>query len=215
MTPFQRRGLVVLLLVGVMSAGEAYLRVSGEAEPSSERYATRIARDLGGWTCAQEWDGSADEIAILGTQDIMHRSYVSTRGEPFYLAVVRSENRRAGVHDPLTCFRAQGWETMRKQARALTLDDGTAVPVMELVISRDRQQRLVLFFFKTGPYFANDFWRQQAHVLYLQLFGKDEQQYASLLRMETPLRRNSLEQTRADLDAFALAVIPEILKHIP
>lgn len=213
MNGMQKRGLVLFVLSVVMLAGGAFLRATADPDGDPQRYAERIPVQLETWRLVDQWEPTADEIAILGTSDIIHRSYTRPDGRTCYLSVVRSENKRTGVHDPLTCFRGQGWETMRKQPVTLTVEGGPTIPAMELVIAKGGAEKLGVFFFKTGPYYSNDFLRQQVQVVWTQLFH--EASNSSLLRMETDLGREPVERSRERLYSFIEEVLPEIVKHVP
>lgn len=213
MSTVQSRSVVLLVLACTAAGGGYLLRATVDRSSGPSEYARRIAQQVGEWRTLEEWGAVPEEIEVLGTRDIIHRSYVHPRYTACHLSVVRSENKRTGVHDPLTCFRGQGWETMQKRAGRLPLPDGRFVPITEIVVNKSGQDILVLFFFKTGPYFANDYWQQQLQVLWTQLFHGPS--HSSLLRMETSMTREPIERARERLYAFAEALLPEIIRHIP
>ena len=84
------------------------------------------------------------EVQVYQKADAIKRLY-QTRSERFVLTAIDGANNRHAVHDPLYCFRGDGWQVL--QQRGLTLPGGQA---SLLTLGRGDQRAEALFWFTNG-----------------------------------------------------------------
>ena len=101
-----------------------------------------------------EWQGNPQPvepqlISALRFDDYFLADYAAPGGEPLtlYMAYYQSQRMGQSAHSPSSCIPGGGWEITSKGTVNLPMD-GITEPVNRVLIQKDRQKQLVLYWFK-------------------------------------------------------------------
>ena len=139
---------------------------------------------------------------LLETPDVLMRDYVSDRGIPVQLTVVRSGATRRSLHFPEVCLTGQGWE-VREQYSAPV---GVYFVGKRLIIFRGDSQLAVLYWFKTADYVTGSYFLNSAFWAKEQLMFRAPK--SMMIRLSTPIGASGAETAFDRLDDFAQGLTP-------
>lgn len=123
-----------------------------------------------------EWKGRSLEIKdyeykLLETRNLISREYANPSGEKLYLFIIYSETNRSVFHPPEVCMLGSGLNIIDKQLEKIN-SDGKVFSTNKLYAEKDKFKELVLYSYKAGDLYTNNFYLQQAYLALHQVFGK-------------------------------------------
>jgi EpsI family protein len=207
---------IILILVGFGSAGWwLHLRPERELDPESIQ---RIPLDLAGW---QGRDVPLDEGVerMLRADAHVQRSYRNDRGELVWLYVGYYGTERGGrpEHTPWVCYPSAGWLILASGERPLSVERGDrdGARMVELVVERQRERRLVHFWYRTtrSEAIASERTLTVDHVL--GRFSPSGRADGALVRLSTPIAEGGIERARDRLARFADPLVGALEAHWP
>lgn len=88
-------------------------------------------------------------ISTLRFDDYLLADYAESEKAPvtLYIAYYRSQRNGRSAHSPSSCIPGGGWE-ITSHDRVILPADGRAIPVNRVLIQKDREKQLVLYWFK-------------------------------------------------------------------
>ena len=88
-------------------------------------------------------------ISTLRFDDYLLADYAESEKAPvtLYMAYYRSQRNGRSAHSPSSCIPGGGWE-ITSHDRVILPADGRAIPVNRVLIQKDREKQLVLYWFK-------------------------------------------------------------------
>jgi len=104
-----------------------------------------------------EWQGSPQPvepqlISTLRFDDYLLADYAAPGGGPLtlYMAYYQSQRKGQSAHSPQSCIPGGGWEITSHSTLSVSADEATApaVQINRVLIQKDRQKQLVLYWFK-------------------------------------------------------------------
>jgi len=150
---------------------------------------------------------------ILGTRDVLSRTYSNNSGEFVELVIVLSQQSGKRTHPPEQCFAGEAYTTISSEDRTINCSGGTALRVHELVFDRWDGRRVVWYFYKSGPHLNTSYWRHQAGVALRKLGNPAAADL--LIRVDTFVRPDQVEHGRALLLDFLSRGLPPMLTSLP
>ncbi len=170
-----------------------------------------IPKSVGDWTGAdQQMDKRAYEI--LGTQDVLSRSYVNSKGDRVSFLIVLAQQSPSRTHPPEQCLSGEGYTIVGASDRDLVLGS-LSLPIRELELSRSQGQRLSWHFYKSGEHLSTSYWGHQIGIVLRRL--KDPLAADVLVRAETDADPNDPARGARVLTDFYGAVAPYLLSKLP
>jgi len=98
----------------------------------------------------QDLDLSQTVLDDLQPDGILSRGYVRPDGVPIWLIIVYFENARLGAHDPLLCYRSQGFELELLPDEAIDTSLGRFPTKVFRAVRGNRVERVNYFWYTAG-----------------------------------------------------------------
>lgn len=152
-----------------------------------------------------EWsakDLEVDERAyeILETRNLILREY--TKGSSkVYLYAIYSEDNRKVSHPPEVCFEGSGITIVKKSKFPLELASGKKISANLLEVEKEGTINLVVYFYKAGPYYVDNYLKQQMKIALAALQFKRTS--GAMIRFSAEVNPKMPEQAAADIREFA------------
>ena len=158
-------------------------------------------------TALGEWQGQENPVdektyEILETRNVMSRLYKNSEGEIVHLFLVGSQKDRRVAHPPEVCYYGSNYLVLNGKDRALDLESQhfTAREFFAQSEKNDRDKQYVLYFYKIGDRFTNNYYAQQLQFAMDNLTKKSTQ--IVLIRLASSSEKS--------LNDFLKIVFPEI-----
>jgi EpsI family protein len=210
--PYRARTLAagVLCAMAVVAALCIYVNWQRQVRPASAVLAG-IPRSVGDWTGA---DQSLDQhvYEILGTRDVLSRSYVNSKGDQVSFLIVLAQQTRSRTHPPEQCLSGEGYTIIGASDRDLVVGS-RAVPIREIQLSRSQGQRLSWHFYKSGKHLSTSYWGHEIGIALRKL--KDPSAADALIRAEADADPNNPDRAPRVLADFFGAMTPFVLSKLP
>ena len=222
--PRPRLLVILLVVLGAVTAYSLYATLARRTVPSTH-ILRRIPLTIGEWQ-GKEHPLDDRTIAILGTKDVLSRTYRNREGAKPWLYIILSRHMASRPHPPEECLEGEGYE--RHDSRVLTLRiEGKNTPqqlqVKELVYNtepeanlssgRPPHRKIVWYFFKCGSNYNTSYLRHQFGVL-LHKFS-DPNAEDMMIRADVNLPTGDIEQGRQVLESFFCTTLDTILDKLP
>ncbi len=132
------------------------------------------------------WEGRDQAVddrtyALLGTRDVLLREYAAPGRPPVGLCVVFSTEDRKVSHPPEVCYQGDGYDILEKGKRDLG-PGGAALRANHLRVERRGRGLEVLYWYKVGRAYTDNFYRQQWRALW----RRDKGGGYALIRLSVP-----------------------------
>lgn len=161
-----------------------------------------------------EWKGKEIPMEeyvyqILETRNLITREYKKGANDTLYLTIIYSETNRSVFHPPEVCMVGSGIDIVDKQPERV--DSGkNSFFTNKLYAEKKDYKELVLYSYKAGNLYTDNFYLQQAYLALHQLFGRNVP--GATVRVSMQLRGDE-KDTLAALKAF-LAQTVKILDSL-
>jgi EpsI family protein len=198
--------IATLLFVHLRSYGEAVmLRQSLEEFPSV----------VGSWRGQEVTLLESEAVNALKVSDYLMRRYVDTAGYSawVYIGYWRSQGRDGGQpHSPRNCLPGSGWNPLEASIVNLTVKGGGTLPLNRLVIQKDAQQQVVLYWYRAqGVDVASEVSAKVAMVRSAIVHNRTD---GALVRVSSPVV-GTVAETSERLLAYVAAMYPELDRFLP
>lgn len=206
----RRLGVGILCALAVVAALSIYIGWRRHVSPASD-ILNGIPRSVGDWTGVDEaLDKRSYEI--LGTRDVLARSYVNSRGDQVSFLIVLAQQTPSRTHPPEQCLSGEGYTILGASDRDFGVGS-QAVPIRELQLSRSQGQRLSWHFYKSGDHLTTSYWAHQIAVALRRV--KNPRAADVLIRAEADADPNNPHRGPRVLADFFTAVTPYLLRQLP
>lgn len=123
-----------------------------------------------------EWSGkdialTEKEYDILETRNLVFREYTNLSGKKLFLFIIYSETNRSVFHPPEVCLIGSGVAIVDKRVEAMKSGKYDFV-TNKLYLEKNNAKELVLYCYKAGKFYTDNFYFQQAYLALHQVFGK-------------------------------------------
>ena len=146
--------------------------------------------------------------AILQTNAILSRTYLSPQGVPIDLTIVYSTKSRGSLHFPEVCLVGQGWEIREQTSQPV----GILFEAKRIVIFKEKQQQAVLYWFKTGDHMTGNFFENSLEWIKGMISFSNPT--TALIRLSTRISPQGDEASFETLNDFATQLTPVLLDHL-
>jgi EpsI family protein len=167
---------------------------------------------LAAWNGRDAAPPDPETLRILAADSYVNRSYAGASGTPvdLYIAYYGRQQPGASIHSPLHCLPGTGWEPLDVATTAVALPDGTTGRVRRLVVRKNMERAVVLYWYAVHGRTLADETSSKAWLLYdgIRYHRSD----AALVRIVVPADRDVDAAQREGL-AFAHDVLP-YLPHL-
>lgn len=125
-----------------------------------------------------EWKGTDIELTereyeILETRNILVREYENSKNEKIMLFIIYSETNRSVIHPPEVCLIGSGISIMDKKKESMEFGD-KKFWTNKLYTEKKGRKQLMLYSYKAGNLYTDNYYLQQACFAFNQLFSKQK-----------------------------------------
>ncbi|MFH0731627.1 MAG: exosortase C-terminal domain/associated protein EpsI [Candidatus Omnitrophota bacterium] len=163
-----------------------------------------------------EWEGKDIKIEerdyeILETRNLIFREYINPSNEKIWAFIIYSETNRSVFHPPEVCMIGSGLKILDKKSEEMSFDKYKFL-TNKLYIGDDTGKELVLYCYKVGNFYTENYYLQQALFAINQLLGR--RAGGATVRISAPLGSNE-EATLVELKDFMKRVVEELEYGFP
>lgn len=167
-----------------------------------------------------EWQGSPlpvepQLISTLRFDDYLLADYAAPGGEPLtlYMAYYGSQRKGQSAHSPQSCIPGGGWEIISHRTVNLSMD-GLTQPVNRVLIQKDRQKQLVLYWFKQRDRVLSNEYLVKFYLFWDAMTRQRSD--GALIRLSAGVGPGEYEQqVEHRLLGFARSIQPQLNRYIP
>ena len=127
-------------------------------------------RQIGDWT-GEDIKLTEKEYSILETRNLILRKYVNPAGDKLLLFIIYSETNRSVFHPPEVCLIGSGVEIADKKVEEVK-GDKYAFMTNKLYLKKENSRELILYCYKAGKLYMDNYYFQQAYLALHQIFGR-------------------------------------------
>jgi EpsI family protein len=196
---------IILVLVGILALA-AYLPTRTDIAIKTK--VANFPMAVGEWQ-ATELPLSELDFKILETKNLFVRDYKNPQGESVVLYVVYSEDNRKVSHPPEVCYMGGGVTIVDKSAVQLT----PSIKAIKMTVENKDSQQMVVYTFKAGDIYTDQYTRQQWKVVIDRLFGK--RTAGALIRFSVNIKDNNPQAAFNLIKSFCSEIEPLLAKHLP
>ncbi len=157
---------------------------------------------------------TAEEKAILETDNVFVRRYKKARGEEVFLFIVYAQNNRKVSHPPEICYTGGGaaiLDSVHDEFRAEFQD--TEIKVNRLTVEKGRVKQIFAYWFKVGGSYTSNYWQQQGLIALNSLLGKPAS--SALIRISATVGDDGESDVTRRIKEFGRLIVPHLQKHLP
>ena len=111
------------------------------------------------------------EYEILETRNLISRRYVNPLGEKMFLFIIYSETNRSVFHPPEVCIIGSGGKIVDKKSEQVDAGKYKFL-ANKLYVGKGKAKDLVLYCYKAGNLYTDNFYLQQVYFAVHQLFRR-------------------------------------------
>jgi EpsI family protein len=181
-----------------------------------------VPETLGVWQRVEDMHFDPRVEEILGTRDIMGRTYRGPEGRLLRMVVVHAVNNRSAFHPPEYCLRGSGYELASKRTAACPLQGYPRFAVNEMLFTdaregertsgESRRKLLVWNWYMAGTRCDSSFFRQQAALVIGQLLVRSGR--GTVVNIYTDVSggdERAAAQANADFSAALLPALERLM----
>ena len=196
--------LGALILTALLTLALSYSKKS----LSTESQATEVPRKIGAW---QGEDVPVDEktFELLETRNVLMRQYSAPGKASVLLCIVYSNENRKVSHPPEVCYQGDGFEILGHGKTSTPLAEwrGKQLKANQMVVERKGNRQSVLYWYKAGSDYTDNYLQQQWRALWSQVARKGGG--CALIRLSTPVAADEAEGLQ-DLILFGRELLPAL-----
>ncbi|MFA6320569.1 MAG: exosortase C-terminal domain/associated protein EpsI [Candidatus Omnitrophota bacterium] len=160
--------IVILLAVTSFFSLNLYLR---EKVAHDKLNISAFPQNVLGWQ-GRDLLITEKEYSILETRNLISREYKNAAGERLFLFIIYSETNRAVFHPPEVCLIGSGIEIVDKKTEKVKVNKQTFAVNKLYIEKKNSLKELVLYCYRAGGMYTDNFFLQQAYLALHQIFGK-------------------------------------------
>ena len=160
------------------------------------------------------WDGADLEFSEVVTEeldadDMLARRYVDGQGNMVWFVIIFHQNERYGAHEPVVCYRSQGWGVVDQGLTSLSKQGGD-VDANWLLIETRGQKRVALYWWYTAGDFATA--DRDKFMARMAVAGvRSNVTFGAFIRVSVAVGEGGFDGALSTARLFA----EEVLPHIP
>jgi EpsI family protein len=215
----QKRVFVMLVCLVVAAVGVTRANRAERIPPRSP-FAT-FPYEIGDWRGQAEPPFTQRELEVLGLDDYLTRTYMTSAKMPvgLYIGYWQSQRQGSTIHSPQNCLPGAGWEPISQTI--MTFADprhpnGPPVEGNRYVIQKGLDRVLVLYWFQShGRIVASEYW---SRFYLLTDAVRMDRTDGAIVRLTVPIDTRVADgEQRAERDAvaFGTALLPRLDAFLP
>jgi EpsI family protein len=158
----------------------------------------RFPLTIGAWV-GKDLPVDKSAYDILETHNLILREY--TRGsEKVYLYIIYSQDNRKVSHPPEVCFEGGGITIISKEKTPVELAGGQKIVTNELRVEKEGAVNLVLYWYKAGNFYTDNYLKQQMRIALGHLTFKSTS--SAMLRLSCEVSHDNPDQALASMKSF-------------
>lgn len=151
---------------------------------------------------------------ILETDNMFVRNYTHAQtGEEVMLFIVYSQTNRKVSHPPEICYTGSGATILESSKDVIPIDEKTEIPVNHLYADIGKNTQTILYWFKVGNEFTNNYWKQQI-LIALKSF-RHQSASSALVRLSSNVFGDKRKDAVSAVKTFGKAIEPLLKKYLP
>jgi EpsI family protein len=203
-------------LVGVLLLADSLalrtLSSPQENAPSLPPGLYQLPENLSSWRSVEQEPIPSEILSRLNPDDYLHRAYFNSSskpGEPTtaadvfvgYFGSARSSNR---PHSPEDCLPGSGWAPIQTQVSSLPTPGGASIEMSRLLLRKDSQRILVLFWFQHG----SRTWPKEsiARLLLIPEILQTNRSDLALVRIAIPMEESALPDLDSAISSLSIDI---------
>lgn len=201
---------VRLAVVLVLLAGAAlYVQLNPPRRLAlSPETLSAFPMELGGWS-GEELDLPDVVVEELEADDTLARRYTSEDGESVWFVIIFHQNERYGAHEPVVCYRAQGWDVTGQGVVPVSGENTSFEANWLLAEAEGRERVAVYWWYTTGDLATAD---RDKFMTRMAASGiKSNVTFGAFMRVSAAVGGGGLEEALRTATRFA----GEALPHLP
>jgi len=213
---------ILLFVIFVVGAGVIARAQRTERVPPRQPL-NALPMTLDTWRGRQEPPMSDRELAVLGADDYLVRSYYAPgKAAGLYIGYWESQKRGDAVHSPLNCLPGAGWQPLSRGPFRIATHDGSApgssrdIVVNRYVIQKGLDRQLVLYWYQShGRVIASEYWGKFYLVADAVRLSRSD---TAIVRIITPIADGTPDaEQKAERDAvgFVQTLFPLLDSYVP
>jgi len=128
---------------------------------------SKLPMKIGEWQ-GRDLDVDKRAYEILETKNLILREYVKGEDKVYIYAIYSSDNRKVS-HPPEVCFEGSGVTIIKKDKIPLELAGGRKIVANELIVEKAGINNIVVYWYKAGEYYVDNYLMQQLRVAFSRL----------------------------------------------
>ena len=144
----------------------------------------------------------------LDADDTLVREYRRDDGAPVWFVIIYHENERYGAHDPMVCYRAQGWNIDQTGLFTLERPDGSFDANWALVREAGRERLAAYWWYTAGDLATADRDRFLARMASAGI--RENVTFGAFVRVSTPVENGDVEGALALIKEFSEEAQPRL-----
>lgn len=179
----QNIGYAVIILL-LIAAGAFSIKLFFQERVAHDKLDIhKVPLEIGEWT-GREIRLDEYVYKTLETRNMIMREYKNPKGEEVYLFIVYSETNRSCFHPPEVCMVGSGLAIVEKKPEEVSSGKKTFL-TNKLRAEKGKYKELILYSYKAGPIYTDNYYLQQTYLIFHQIFGKNVP--AATVRVSMPI----------------------------
>ncbi len=164
-------------------------------------------REFGEWT-SQDLEFSDVVYDELAADDTLVREYRRAEESPVWFVIIYHENKRYGAHDPMVCYRAQGWDIRSEGTIGIARGSGGFDANWALVSDDDHDRLTFYWWYTAGDLATGD---RDSFMARMAASGiRSNITFGAFMRVSTDVRDGDVEAARTRLREFSEDALPHV-----
>ncbi len=144
----------------------------------------------------------------LDADDTLVREYRRPDEAPVWFVIIYHENERYGAHDPMVCYRAQGWDIDESGVFTIDRPDGSFDANWALVREAGRERLAAYWWYTAGDLATAD---RDRFLARMALAGiRENVTFGAFVRVSTPVENGDIEGALALIKEFSEEAQPRL-----
>jgi len=134
-----------IILIGILSLTALFHIFYKPSEVEGQIDKKALAPEIKGWRFVNDIEVNYKIYTALDPNTLIFRDYANDRNQKVNLVVVYHQNDRWGAHDPLVCYKSQGWQIVEKPHSIRISNGELDVAVKRFVVTKGQVSSLVYY----------------------------------------------------------------------
>jgi EpsI family protein len=201
-------GAGVVIIAALLAATAAYVQfVPQERMVLDTSGLAAFPVEIGEWRSS---DLRFDEVVYdeLDADDTLVREYRRPDGATIWFVIIYHENQRYGAHDPMVCYRAQGWDIDRTGVMTLDRPGGSFDANWALVREEGRERLAAYWWYTAGDLATADRDRFLARMASAGI--RENVTFGAFVRVSTPVEGGDVDAALELVRGFSEEAQPRL-----